>query len=352
MYLRSSEIRAIRELNTLERENLFPIFRLRPWMSSKQLSRSAETIIEAFDGQSFGCELDLTWPNNGSNRQSVRDFERMRADNTGQAWYDFLELFEAAIPVIRLDCESRHILDAINTEWMIERGFGFRISPDIEHHLPKLLQALGQINHNNFFVIVDAGWSKDLLRQSDWTTRVIKRVLTARDTTNIFVSGSSFPDQFGDFGLGDILEIQEVPFFDQVVASVRLDFNRASIGYSDWATTRPPLDARGGARWVPRIDVPGNTSIIVYRSRVDEDSGETVRDACIRLAQFIVSDPNWPDPPTSWGHYAIDLTASENDFGVYSPQRNTAARINMHICNRVRDLTGAGMAIGEEPFEG
>ena len=351
LFQRPSEVRAIAELSNAERQALLPVFRVRPWMSSKQLEKSLATLRKAMDGLPFACDIDAWWSGTGKERESTAAFREMREDVTGLLWYEFIRTYEEAIPCIKLDTSIDNILSEIRCDWMIERGFGIVVTEKNREHIHKLPTILAAINHSNFFVIVDGGWSRDPLLNMANTTAIVSTVLDERDTTALFISSSSFPDQFGEIGINDTINLKELDFFDEVRAFVAQAYNRSTVRYSDWATTRPPPSIPIPARWVPRIDIPERQQIRIFRSRIDTEAAEDVRDTCIRLARVAVADQSWPSPPPSWGHYLVDLTASESEFGIYSPQRNTATRINMHLHQRLSALVQRGVTFGEEPFD-
>lgn len=351
-FQRTQEMRAIAELSSGEKGSMFPIFRVRPWLNSKYLEKSIETLQKAMGGLPFACDVDEWWQSSGKERDATLHFQELRADQSGRTWYEFVRQFDEAVPCLRLGGPIEEILETITTPWLVERGFGIVLTEKNIQYAHKIPRILSAINHSNFFVLVDSGWSREPLTNLAATNSAVSNILNARDTTALFVSCSTFPKQFSQFGIGDSVALDEITFFNSIRSFAQQNFNRANVGYSDWATTRPPSDIKGGGGWIPRIDVPRVRDVVIYRSRIDESLGEDVKDACIRLARSVVADPNWPSPPPSWGHYLVDVTAAESDFGVYSAQRNTATRINMHLFNRLSELTGHGTDGYEEPFDG
>lgn len=351
LFQRAQELRAIAELSTVEKSTIFPTFRVRPWMNSKLLDNSLNALRKAMDGAPFACDMDDWWTPKGKERDATKLFQELRSDTTGTLWYEFVREYKEAIPCIRLQADLDSTLEAIHTDWMMERGFGIVITERNFRHFSKVPDILNQISHSNFYVLVDAGWALDPLQNVANTATIVSRILDAKDTTTIFISCSSFPESFTAYGINSAVELKEVSFFDAVKSEVLRNYNRATIGYSDWATTRLPSNANVPMRWVPRIDVPEADVIRIYRSRVDDGLGDDTREVCVQLAKMAVQSPDWKSPPPSWGHYQIDLTAAESEYGVYSPQRNTASRINMHISNRLAELVGDTGAFGEEPFD-
>lgn len=347
---RPSEIRAISKLTKQQKRILLPVFRFRPWFNSRQLERSIEVLIDCMDGFPLACDLDDWWPLNEKKSPAAIRFSRMREDVTGSLWYEFVRPFEEVIPCIRLTADADEIVERIAEDWLIERGFGFLLNPSNHQHNSKALRALETIEHNNFFVVVDAGWSKDVLESTMIVQKLAEQIFRINPRAALFISSSSFPDSFGDFGLGDKTPLLEFELFEHVRRYIAERFNESIVKYSDWATTRPP--SSGGGTWIPRIDIPDDSAVTVYRSRENDENGEKKSEAFVRIAKLIRRDPSWPKPPPSWGHYEVDLTAAGSEFGMRVPAHNTAARINMHMHHVLSRLGGLPPTGGEEPFEG
>ena len=139
------------------------------------------------------------------------------------------------------------------------------------------------------------------------------------------------------------ISILEKQLFSQVRSTIIEEFPEATIHYSDWATTRPPQAGRGG--WNPRIDVPGWDIVDSYRADMSKFASN--RQACIHLAETITSDKDWPDDTPSWGHYMVELTADHSDFGIYTGNAATAARVNIHLNNHCPSSDGGDVAADE-----
>lgn len=331
LLLRQQELKGVSKLTSAEKDLLFPLFRIRPWPGKQPLVRSIEKIVECLGDRPFCCDLDDYYETESVDRLAVQEFIALKADETTETWYSFVQPYEKAIPTIRLTPAADDIVRIVNRPWIAERGFGVVLSTKNELHHHKLDQVLRSIAHNNFFVIVDAGWSKDPLQQAAWATRLALRVFEVSPVISLFVSSSSFPAAFGEMGLdGKPGEVRMVEYalHNEVGRQVALRFNESKVGYADWATTRPPSTG-GGAPWIPRLDIPQSESIRVYRERTGENEANAI--VCTRLAQKVTKIREWPSPPPSWGHYSVDLTASGAESGIYSAAMNTAARINMHL---------------------
>lgn len=351
LFLRPSELAAVRNLSATQKSRFLPTFRVQPWLASKAPEASLEKICDAMGDSAFACDLNDWWRPKEKRRPATDAFEAFQSDPVRNGWYEMVRKFDQAIPVIRLDIPQADILALINADWIVERGFCFILNERNEHHFDKLLAALPQIRHSNFFAILDAGWHTDLLQLAAATTARALRLFQINPGLTLFVSSSSFPSSFENIGLGNPISLLEYGLYNEVSRQVSLRTNQSRVRYSDWATTRPPNDMIATG-WVPRIDLPEQTAILSFRRRSDEDTKESRAEACVDIAKTIRDVTDWPAPPPSWGHYTIDLTASGSEFGIKSPAKNTAVRINIHLHNVISRIGGADApgAGTEEPF--
>lgn len=351
LLLRLQELTAIAKLTSAEKDLLFPLVRLRPWRGKKPFARSIEKIIESLGDRPFACDLDDYYTREAAETPAVREFQALMGDATTESWYELVRPFEKAIPTIRLSPPAADIVKIVQRDWVAERGFAIVLSALNQAHHGKLEEVLRSIPHNNFFVVVDAGWNADPLAQAVWATGLASRVFAVNPLIALFVSSSSFPKAFGEMGTdGEIGEVAmgEFALHAEVAKQVAQRFNQSTVLYADWATTRPP-GAGGGGVWIPRIDVPQRQHIEIYRDR--PTATETVPETCTRLAKIVTKASKWPTPPPSWGHYSVDLTASGAESGIYHQSTNTATRINMYL-HRALSTPAAPPVSLEEKFEG
>ncbi|MNI77759.1 hypothetical protein D3C76_1527750 [compost metagenome] len=57
--------------------------------------------------------------------------------------------------------------------------------------------------------------------------------------------------------------------------------------------------------------------------------------AYIDIAKEIISDEYWIPELRLWGTQQIEITSENNEFGIYSAQKSTAVRINIHLFNQL-----------------
>ena len=348
LIFRRAEVKAVDKLYGPQKDLLFPLFRIRPW-GRKDLDKTFEKARAIMGHRNFACDFDDYYNPDSSTSNAAAQYKKLTKAKDLNPWYNKLLAYDEIVPCIRLDPDLSQIVASANRPDIVERGFGLVIRLDQSQLILKLLEVLDQIAHNNFFVMIDSGWSRDVLGQASAASALAASIINKKPETTVFLSSTSFPKSFSKVGVNSTVPLPEFNLVDSVNAQLAQTTNLGAVKYSDWATTRPPGGA-GGGDWIPRIDVPEIDKVRMYRDRIKatESSAQT----CQRLAAFAVSNSNWPSPPPSWGHYSIDLTASGGEHGIYSAQANSATRINIHLHNVLSAGEAGPPATGEEPFEG
>ena len=69
-----------------------------------------------------------------------------------------------------------------------------------------------------------------------------------------------------------------------------------------------------------------------------------------RAAQAIVSSPEWDGALGIWGEEMIANTTINEELGIDTPQKNVAARVNIHLHRQAFSGTGnlSGMNLDED----
>ena len=344
---RAAELRAVSQLSKSQKDYMLPVFRLRPRPNSRSPEKILEVVEEAMDGSRFACDIDEWWTPTENGSGSNVGFREFKQANDPRSWYDFIESFESAIPCVRTSFGTSSIIEAAGRQAFQERGFGIVISPMRASHLEDIVSALPAIDTTNAFFVVDMSWSTDILQSAAAAVARCRIILTRKPNSVVYISGTSFPYSFSNFVGHKHISILEKQLFDQVREQIIEEFPEASIYYSDWATTRPPQ--AGGGGWNPRIDVPSWDIVDSYRA--DMSNFASNRQACIHLAEIVTSEENWPNDTPSWGHYMIELTADHSDFGIYTGNAATAARVNMHLNNHCPDDNDGNGVMADEDFD-
>jgi hypothetical protein len=335
LYARVAEVKALSQLSSPAKDRLFPIVVWRPWPNARALARTGEKIIQAMGERRFAVDLDRS-------RQGVpgtpaaSEFDHLFDPQDGYArYYEFVGALPNAVPVLRsnpIDLPGQLArIEALDRGVVVRIPFGAAAD---------MVEAARTLVHDtqDVVVVIDAGWSNDLLGRELWASQMVQQMTDIRPEIELIVAGSSFPDTFSRIhGRGDI-PVRE----RQLYASLSRRHNAANLVYGDWGSTRPPAVDAGPMRNVPRIDLPFQSEWICYRQTADEGYPE--------LAQAMMADRSWPAGLTIWGTFMIASTAEGLPGSIRSPGTAAAVRINIHLYTQA--FAGAANAPGdiEEPY--
>jgi Beta protein len=342
--LKPAELTAYSELAGPEKIRMLPIFRFRPWLSSKSLSSAIDRLVSATDSFPAATIIDTSWTGTNRTREATIEFAGLLNDLSRESFVQLFRQIPHILPCLSPKQEELSFLSSPNAGWLVERGFGIvlRLKDTAQHG--NLLEFVTTTDHSNYFVLVDCGWSRDPTLSAVSAINLIRNLLDANNGLNLFVSSSSFPDSFGGINGQSDVPLLEIDLFDQISSVIRSRYNNATLKYSDWATTRPPNNGGGGAA-PPRIDLPLLRQISVHR---DAPRG-TIPTDYTDLAQAAFRRNPWSNPPQCWGHNCLNLSALGAQGGVDNLQKNTASRANIHMHNTILRLAGGPVAL-DEPF--
>lgn len=332
IFIRRAELLAVAELPEATKDNLTPIFCLKPWATSKHLEKSIEKIEDVYGQErQYFLDVDPFYQVEEVSRPAQSEFLELIDDEGGnQNWIDFFSEHPNAFPCILVghgDADAVRNQTAQFTD--MERTFlvRLRFSEFVGRDWGQIVSAVCETEHTNFGFVVDLEWDTDILSRVEWADRVVKRIVDLKgDSIPIVLSGSSFPNNFSKFEDGGTAELFERAAFDTLLANN----NRARLVYGDWASSRSPTESRPNPNPIPpRIDLPCSASWEIFRVR-DEDGGFSV------AATRAMRSPEYPTGLEIWGTYAIEATAHpetpQNDPNLISHHSKAAAvRINLHL---------------------
>ena len=107
----------------------------------------------------------------------------------------------------------------------------------------------------------------------------------------------------------------------------------AAEGFENWGSTRPREPSGFASRPIARIDYPTNRSWSIARNKEDEWGFE-------EAAAAIMASPDWNGSLGIWGEEMIEATIISEELGIDTPQKNVAARVNIHL--HLQSFYGAG----------
>lgn len=329
IFLRSAELAALEKLPDVDKVDLHPVFLLRPWMSSHQLIASIDRIHKSLGDRPYYLDLDPFFEKTikNSNRQATSDFFSLyRSESLYRNWYEFVSGIPNVTPCLRLESPSnRKLSEQIDVATEIGRGFLAYIRYDITHDPEEVIREVCKTSHSDFAFVLDMLWSRDLNDRINWLSSLIRVATDLRPEIRIIITGSSYPDNFTKYSLGQKVQIQERNIFNQLKAR----HNAADLVYGDWGSTRPPSSGGGGAEIPPRIDYPTLDGWSIYRITDGSDGFHAA-------AKKISEREDWPSRLPIWGTFMIENTLNKSTPRIDNLKKASAARINIHLHSQLR----------------
>lgn len=323
LYLRNAELMAVKELPDTAKDLLCPIFCLKPWKTAKLLKSSMDQIAAAFGDRRYFLDIDPFAKITEVKRKAQEEYLALiDIENGNQNWIAFFVQYPNAFPcLIANHGDVASVQNQISAFTDSEKTFLVRLNREIGQHFEEIVDAVCQTEHSNFGFVVDVGWSRDLLSQEGWANDLVRRIVSLRGgDIPIVITGSSFPDSFQKFSLGQSVQMKERNLFDNIKAKN----NQARLIYGDWASSRSPTEGGGGNPIPPRIDLATASSWEIYR--LSEDEG-----GFTEAAKEAISSKSFPKHLKIWATYMIEATALGDPNGILTQQRAAAVRINLHL---------------------
>jgi hypothetical protein len=336
IFLRNAEMQALEHLSNAEKDNIIPISLIKPWANSAQLIGGIKRINKAFPDRKYILDIDRYY-RRSSDRPAWHQFLSMSVpDHDFANWRAFVGEIENAIPCIQIfGATVGQINSQIGWADQLQKTFAIRIENAFPCDRTAVLSALSAINHSNYVVVLDAGWSRDVLGLEMWVSGWIDAITALHEDTKIVVSASSFPDSFKVYGEYGEEALQERPLF----TSLGRRHNAARLIYGDWCSSRPHGNDGGGPGY-PRIDVPLPSRWAFFRASEIDGNFQP-------LALEATRSPIWDNNLNVWGKYFINNTARGDGYVINSAQQAAAARINIHLNQQISQ--GLQAPIGDVP---
>lgn len=342
LYTRVSEMKALFQLPAATKDRLLPLLIARPWPNANELVRTWEKIGEALGTRRFALDLDQSRSESDSSKPAAAQFNALFDPDTGFAnYYATISDIPGAIPVLRISNgapvefeQQAENIEALDRGVIVRLEHGAIINP-----LELVDLALDRLE--DAVIVVDAGWSNDLLGRELWASQIVERVSDIRPATELVVTGSSFPNSFVNIQARGLIPVRERFLHSNLVRR----HNAANIVYGDWGSTRPPSDPVP-MKNVPRIDLPTTAEWISFRQDKDDAPDEDYSD----IAARVLADESWPADLDIWGTYTIECTAEGLPGAIRSPAVAAAARINIHMHRQAFFGDAGPISDGEEPF--
>lgn len=208
-----------------------------------------------------------------------------------------------------------------------------------DHALVALAAGICVVGMLAFFLIHRRAVECSENRRKIW---LLVAAVTGGLNSRVAISSTTFPS---DFGSNVSQEIYERSFFNAVNAQA------GNIIYSDRGSARA-VEQSGGGVPRPRIDLPTDARWHFFRSdcvREENEEDDEFRgrriEAYGQMADSAVGSADWDERLNIWGTQLIKITQLRSQFGITSPAKSTACRINIHLAKQ--SLYGLGVSSEE-----
>lgn len=342
--LSPSEMTAIEELPEKDKDLILPIIPIKGWSASKELKNSIKRVRKAIGQRFWVADIDHDFLLGNSTYQMTGEFPRpvfyeiqnlLNPKNGYENWISYLTEIPEAIPTLQLK-------DLTELELQLERALSLNRGIAVRFYLEDIESGISErvINHLaakktiNALIIYDLGSiERRHIGLADAMANIIKSAHTKIPGALVAISATSFPSSFGGQSHGENSICERILFI-----KISKELNSPQLIYSDYGSARAEKQNGGGGIPAPRIDYPlKNDWRFIRKEFSDPNSpqeGEKERLYTL-IAKEILSKDYWISELHLWGTQMIELTSQGDKFGINTPQKATAARINIHLYNQL-----------------
>ncbi|MCG6316668.1 beta family protein [Vibrio alginolyticus] len=366
--LKPSEMAALEELSDKEKDQILPLIELKRWSTSKSIDKSYDRINKALSSRYLIADLDLDFIN--SIPDKIEDLE-MEGKEIPDVFYEFSELSESKdgyknwvsyineydnlIPVIQIQ-DLDEISDQLNSFEHLNRPIVFRLRMTGLHSInAKTLNFIVKTLiekkiKNKMLIILDYGDLNriDVLEYEKYA-KLINQLVSFFPNAKFSVSGTSFPYSFTGSYRG------EIPIYERQIFNKLLhECKDVDLIYSDRGSTRAESLTGSSGTPPPRIDYALKNDWRFIRKEFDKSDEDKYsnKDALYKEAAIeLKSQDYWISDLPAWGRQMIEKTALGDPYGITSPQRATAVRINLHLHQQLHYFTEIDEIDTEDDWE-
>jgi hypothetical protein len=354
--LKPAEMAAIEELPEKDKNLILPLIPLKRWATTKVLNKSLERVKKAIGNRKWIIDLDKSFLfslKSKTEKQWVDafdEFQELANPKNGYGnWVSFIKEREELLPTIQfgnIDELKTQLVNMIALERTIVARFEMSgahpITPSDFNSAIKIMRNTETLN--NLYIILDYGDIDriNLLEYSRYS-ELINSLHRFFPKAVFSVSGTSFPYSFAGSYRG------EIPIYErQIHNKIVNDCTEVKMIYSDRGSTRAGSIGGGGGSPPPRIDYPLKNDWRFIRKEFDDRDKELLyQEAAIEL----IKSEFWNNELHLWGTQMIEKTSLGDSYGITSPSRATAVRINIHLYQQLHYLEEINQLDTEEAWE-
>lgn len=336
--LKPAEMSAIEELPEKDKNFLLPLISIKKWMNSKELIKSNDRVKKAIGERSWIADIDMealqkiiNGPRDKRQTDINQEFEALADSSNGYSnWFNFLKNNTKIIPTIQLS-DTAELDKQLNQIITLERlitvrfqmsGFFSISQSDFNFTIQTMLS---KSYRHGLLIILDYGdFNRSSLIEYQRFSKLINQLNQLFPVATFAISGTSFPYSFAGSYKG------EIPIYERLIFNkVEQECHDVRLIYSDRASTRAL--SQGGANGAPppRIDYPLKHD---WRFIRKEFSDGLEKEFLYKMAASeVMSSDYWNQNLALWGTQMIEKTSMGDPYGIASPAKATAVRINLHL---------------------
>lgn len=338
--LSPSEMLALAELPNKDKDLILPLIPLKGWMSAKDLSASVDRVEKTIGMRQWIADIDVKFlegavkfPLTGEYPRRVYYEIRDLLDSSDgyENWFQFLLVHPNAIPVAQLE-DIEQLALQLQKLSSLGRGVVVRlvINSIGSYEFDRILKELVGAGLKDLYILFDYGDVKgESLSYVNQYFLLIETYFKKLPNALFSATCTSFPYSFSGSYKGEISIYERLIY--QKIKAINSDLR---LVYSDYGSTRAGKMSGGSGTPPPRIDYPlKNDWRFVRKEFADPkniEEGEKARIYSDIAREIILSD-YWLQDLYLWGTQMITLTSKSDDFGISTPVKATAVRINIHL---------------------
>jgi hypothetical protein len=336
-----SELVALKELPDKDKKIILPVFPIKSWATATKLSNAIDKVDESVGKNNMWIadidHDDLESRPSDKRREVHFEIEKLTDSSNGyKNWVHFIASKPNIVPCIQ-KADLDELPEQVKNLEVLKRGIVLILQKS-DMQMGLIQQIVGTLNPvESLLIILDLGQIDkeqiDFKEQIKNYLMTIKRLLPK---ALLSLSSTSFPSSFGGYYRGTNT-IYERSLYDKIKLEIE------DLIYSDRGSTRATKQTGASGPPPPRIDYAcENEWHFIRKEFSDSLSALGVDEKKIALksekkrlyteiSKEIKLQGYWENDLDLYANYLIELTSKGDVYGIDSPQKATAVRINKHL---------------------
>ena len=339
--LNPSEMTALEQLPQKDKDLILPLFPLKGWTTAIKLQSSIDRIEKSIGERFFIADLDSDFVlknnkfilNGDYPREVHKEIHNLLNSKGGyKNWVEYIQNIPKAIPTLQLG-DLNELEEQVASLASLNRGLVVRFmmkknTAEVFNSVAKTL--LSDKTKEILFIFDHEDINRVDVLEAEKNTKLIESFHRLFPDATFSISSASFPSSFAGAYRG------EIPIYERLLFNNTFKHCSSDIRmiYSDRGGARAGKISGGGTTPPPRIDYALKNDWRFIRKEFQDPSnilpGEKEKLYQLAATEMINSD-YWISNLQLWGVQMIEKTSEGDEYGITSPNRATAVRINLHM---------------------